>query len=245
MQYWRPLLDDPRVTTVFCPHNTHHLDLDDPVDRAVLRANRGTGKSVAMVLERRDLRGSYKIPNMDVTLRCLDPLREAFVADLTEVTVFGTGWDAAAARNPGITVGHTLHRSEDPRTSVDILQDYTFALVVENCDAEGYCSEKLYDALIAGCIPLYYGSVPSHIYVPEGPATGVYLDLKPLVGPPEAVAPDASARIQAFLDGLDDEAVAAWRARVAHLREGVLRQVDAASFAVAVHRSCAAMTRAG
>ena len=236
-QYWRALLDDPRVPTVFCAHNTHHLDLDDPVDRGVLRTNRGTGRSCAMVLERRDLRGCYKVPNTDVALRCLDPLREAFVKDLNEVTVFGTGWDAAAARNPGITVGHTMHRSEDPRTAVDILENYTFALIVENCDAEGYASEKLYDALIAGAIPLYYGSVPAEVYVPEGPDTGVYKDLKPLVGPPEAVAPDASARIRAFLDGLDDDTVAAWKARVEALREGVLRQVDVASFAGAARRA--------
>ena len=30
---------------------------------------------------------------------------------------------------------------------------------MENCDAEGYVSEKLFDALCAGCIPLYHGNL--------------------------------------------------------------------------------------
>ena len=47
------------------------------------------------------------------------------------------------------------------------MQGYTFALIVENCDAQGYASEKLYDALIAGAIPLYYGHVPAQLRIPR------------------------------------------------------------------------------
>ena len=178
--YWKALLEDRRVNAVFCAHNSHHLDLDDPLDAAHLRRNRGTGTSCAMVLERRDLSGTYRVPNMPHELTCLDGLREELVRGLRDVTVFGTGWDAAAARNPGLKVGHTMHRSRDPRSSVDILQDYSFAVIVENCNAEGYASEKLYDALLAGCVPLYYGSVPPQLDIPEGLDGGVYLDLKKL-----------------------------------------------------------------
>lgn len=239
MTYWQPLLDDPRVTSVFCPHNTHHLDFADPADRAQLRDNRGQGTSCAMVLERRDLGGFYAVPNTDVVLTCLDPLREHLVKDLTDVTVFGMGWDEAAARNPGIKVGHTLHRSQDPRHAVDILEEFSFAIIVENCDAEGYASEKLYDALMAGAIPLYYGSVPPQLGIPEGPETGVYLDLRRRLGPDD---PRASAKLQEFLDGLGEEAIEAWKARVAALREAILCQVDVRSFAAAFHRALATLT---
>lgn len=238
LTYWRPLLEHPRVNALFCPHNTHHLDLTDPLDLAQLRRNAGAGRSCAMVLERRDLSGTYFVPGLpQVPLRCLDPWREALVRDLRDVTVYGVGWDAAAARNPGLKVGHTLHRSRDPRHAVDILQQYTFAIIVENTDAEGYASEKLYDALLAGCVPLYYGSVPPELGIPEGAQDGLYLDLRKLVG---ADDPDsASAKVQAFIDSLSDEAVAAWRARVADRRLGVLAKVDQQSFADAVNRALA------
>lgn len=241
LTYWKPLLDDPRLTTVFCAHNTHHLDLDDPMDRAQMRANAdASGRSCGMVLERRPgLRGTFKVPNVpDVELRCLDPLREAFVKDLRDVTVYGVGWDefvASGAAGPGVKLGHALHRSKDDRHAVDILQNHTFAVIVENVDAEGYASEKLYDALLAGCIPLYYGRVPAQLDSHDG----LYVDLYSVLGPD----PDphtASQTIQRFMDGLSDEQIAAWKARVAAGREAVLRQVDTAAFARAVNEALAA-----
>jgi hypothetical protein len=35
---------------------------------------------------------------------------------------------------------------------------FNFALIVENCNAVNYVSEKIYDAWIAGCIPIYLGN---------------------------------------------------------------------------------------
>jgi hypothetical protein len=190
-----------------------------------------------MVLERRDLAGEYGIPDTDVKLECLDPWREAVVRDLEDVTVYGVGWGEAAARNPGLKVGHCLHRGADPRHAVDIVQDYSFAIIVENCDAPWYASEKLYDALLAGAVPLYYGNVPPQLGIPEGPGSGLYLDLKKLLaGCPRE---QASAKLRAFLAGLSDQDVAAWKARIAAGRGAVLARVDTASFARAVNEAIA------
>lgn len=238
LTYWKAVVDDPRVRTLYTPHNTHHLDLDNPRDVAVLRANRGEGASCAMVLERRDLGGTYQVPNVDVSLICLDPLREMLVKDLRDVTVFGEGWAAAAARNPGIKLGHGLHRSKDPRHAVDHLQQFTFAVVVENCDAEWYTSEKLYDALIAGCVPLYYGNPGPHLAdVPEGKDDGVYLDLRKLLANREPE--EYSRALQAFLDALTPGEIEAWKVRVIRLRTQVLRRVGTAAFADAVRAAIA------
>jgi hypothetical protein len=238
LTYWQPLLDDPRVATLWCPHNTHHLDFDNALDAAQLRRNADAGRSCGMVLERRDLEGEFRVPNVpDVPLRCLDPLRELVVRDLADVTVYGRGWDAAAARNPRLKLGHALHRSRDPRHAVDILQHHTFAVIVENVLAEGYASEKIYDAWLAGCIPLYYGSLPARLGVPEGPERGLYLDLTRLWSPGDEGT--ASRRLQAFLDSLSDADVAAWKARVADGREAVLRKVGTAAFADTVRAALA------
>lgn len=38
------------------------------------------------------------------------------------------------------------------------LKEYRYNLVIENSDDEYYISEKIFDALICGCMPIYYGN---------------------------------------------------------------------------------------
>lgn len=235
LTYWEPLLRLPKALA--CPHNTAFLDLDDPLDAAQLRTNHGVGKSCAMVLERRGLRGTYKVPNIDdVTLTCLEPWREALVlAAGDDVTVFGLGWAEFVAQHPRIKLGHSLSRFEDTRNAVDILQNYTFNLIAENCDAQGYVSEKLYHALLAGCIPLYYGNKPL-LEIPEGVDDGLYLDVRALVGDDPTDAASLK-KLTAFLEGLTQEQVDAWKARIAERRHDVLRAVGCDAFADIVQKA--------
>lgn len=228
LTYWDELLRCPYVNTLYCPHNTHHLDLQSPLDLALLRDRpdrASNNKSACMVLERRELSGTYSVPKCSKTLTCLDPLRPALVRNLRDVTVYGQGW----ALEDGVRVGHTLHRSQDPQTSVDIMSRYTFALIVENCDAEGYVSEKLYDALMAGAIPLYYGNVSETTrHIPRD----IYVDLKEVL---KGVAlEDMGSALQTYLDSLSDEDIGAMRRRVLDGRLDVLRAVDVRAFADSV-----------
>lgn len=239
LTYWKPLLDRPDIRTVFCLHNCHHLDFENPLDVAQLRHNAGQGKSVAMVLERRPhLKGRYEIPNVDgVVLECLDPLREQLVRDLRNATVYGTGWADFVARHPSIRLGHSLHRSQDTRSSVDILANHTFALIVENCDTEWYASEKIYDAWMAGAIPLYYGNLPPSLKVPEGLEQGVYVDLKKLL---HGLPPDQySAALQKHLDGASLQQVEGCTRRIREGRAAILERVGTAAFGACVRRALA------
>ena len=143
----------------------------------------------------------------------------------------------------GAKVGHALHRSHDPRAAVDILSHYDVAMIVENTDAEGYVSEKLYDALIAGCLPAYYG-VP-------GPRLRAHLGLPPGMGPRDAAssAPGVpwldltkfrdGAEVQAWLAARGPDGLAALRAEVLRHRHSVLAAVDCAAFAQAARRAIA------
>jgi hypothetical protein len=204
------------VTTTYCPHNTHHLrDRDFATE---LRSNSGVGRSACIVLERRDLAGVYTING--VPLRCLDSLRETYVTGMRDVTAYGVGWDCSPTVLSGsVRLGHAKHRSQDPEKTVDILARYVFVIIVENCDAQGYASEKLYDALCAGCIPLYYGEAPD--FVPRD----MYVDLKEFANGQE---------VQGYIDSLTCEQVASWRKRVENGREEVLRRVSAEAFAETV-----------
>jgi len=214
LTYWEPLLrDNPRAT--FCPHNTHHLDWTNPLDRGLLvRRNRGKGRSVCMVLERRELSGTYEIDGERLT--CLDPWRERIatrVAEAADMTVFGRGWEAVQ----GVKVGGTVGKAADHRSSVEIMSGFTFAVVIENCDADGYVSEKIYDAFMAGAIPLYLGNNNARVAIPRD----MYVDLR------EHLEPGA---LQTFLDALTDRDVAEFRRRIVAGREAVLQRVSVQSY---------------
>jgi hypothetical protein len=227
LTYWDPLLADASVRTVYAPHNTHHLDARSALPRALVatapspKALPSPSRGVCVIAELRDLRGSYEIDG--VRLTCLDPLRAEYAAGLAArgclVTAHGLGW--AEAGLPGVAVAAGLHRSRDPRTAVDIATGFDWNLIVENCDAAGYCSEKLYDSLIAGAVPLYHGSAPD--WVPRG----AYVCLR-------TTGLDEVARIVKC-----PERLAAYRAEIARSRDLVLARVGTAAFADSVRDAIA------
>ena len=155
LTYWKPLLqaNTPFVTHL-CPHNCHHLDDLNEHDKKQFRKNTGGAGTVCMVLENRPGLEMFEIDG--VRLQCLDGLRASWARKLGElglqVTVHGRGW----VPNGPWVVGGTAGKTTDTSHAVDILQKHTAALIVENSDGAGYVSEKLYDALMAGAVPIFY-----------------------------------------------------------------------------------------
>ena len=209
LTHWQPLLDDPDVKTVLCPHNARFLEF--PRHDALLRTNTASSdKSVVMVLERRDLLGTYDIDG--VQLKCLDCLREQYVTGLSNATVYGDGWEEYCKSHPQVTLGYSMPRHLDTKnTPIDHYQNHVFALIIENCDAVGYVSEKFGDALLAGGIPLYYGTPSALIPLPEG----CYIDIKRF---------KTGQEIQHYLDSLSQEEVMTMRKKVYEVRREYLQQ---------------------
>jgi hypothetical protein len=208
LTHWQPLLESTEIKTVFCPHNARFLEF--PRHDPLLRTNQGRGnKSVAMVLERRDLLGTYEIDGE--RLSCLDCLREQYVTGLTNVTVYGNGWAEYCASHPEVTLGYSMPRHEDTHTPIDHYQYRDFALIVENCDAVGYVSEKFGDALLAGAIPLYYGNPSDLVPLPEG----CYVDIRRFKNGRE---------LQKFLDSLTENDIAAMKRRICDVRQDFLQK---------------------
>jgi hypothetical protein len=211
--FWADMLDEKRLPMCkFARMNCHWLDFDNKHHMAQLVDNRVDDRSVAMILENRPLAGTFVV--RDKVLHCQDNLREWYVKDLRNATVHGRGWDASKL-GPGVTISHNLGRQNDRHSTIDILCKHTFGLVVENVDADGYVSEKLYDCLIAGCIPIYYGNNNDQVGIPKD----LYIDLKQIKD---------SAELQTVLDTID---VAAFKQRIHERREQVLRNVSANAFA--------------
>jgi len=48
---------------------------------------------------------------------------------------------------------------------IDILRKYKFAFCFENCIFKGYITEKIFDAMFAGSVPIYYGAPDINDYV--------------------------------------------------------------------------------
>ncbi len=71
--------------------------------------------------------------------------------ELGKMDVFGKGWPKDIAL-------------EDSRFATDwrdrkriILSDYSFNVAMENTNADYYCTEKIWDSIQAGCLPIYWG----------------------------------------------------------------------------------------
>ena len=207
------MLKDTNFAT-FCPHNTHHLDFENSTDMLLLSDPFKDGKNICMVLERRDLNGPYVING--VQLQCLDNLREHYIHAL-EIDVYGRGWEKYVGHSkvhPKSTVGKNI----DTRTSVDILKQYTFVVIIENTNADGYVSEKIYDSFIAGTIPIYYGNNNYAVGIPKD----MYIDLKTF---------DTSEKLAHFLNNMTPDDVRGYQHRIATHRRGVLQKVSTTSFA--------------
>ena len=96
--------------------------------------------------------------------------------------------------------GTVHHRLQDVETTISRLRQYEACVIIENCNASGYVSEKLMDAWMAGCLPFYLPpddhDLPKHSFV----------DLTPLLSncPPEAFGQQVKRKLQMFGLGLEN-----------------------------------------
>lgn len=231
LTYWTPLRKWPCALT--CPQVCHPITAADVLVPAAFH-----DVSVGIVLENRDGDATYEA--CGVRLRRLDGLRARYAYGLARrgvrVVAYGPTWTARDGLEVGDCGPYVRARGHPHR----LLHGHTFALVLENCDAEGYVSEKLFDALCAGCIPLYYGgrADPEVVDVPRD----AYVDLRTAefslsdrrdadADIDDAVALDALARFVRTAD------VDALRARVFRHRDALFAQIGTARFASILRRA--------
>ena len=83
--------------------------------------------------------------------------------------------------------GNCLKNMEiSPRSipNVKIMRNYKFCITMENSRAQDYVSEKLFEAMKAGCLPIYYGAPNIEDFIPLSSSIIDYQKL----GSPEALA---------------------------------------------------------
>jgi hypothetical protein len=88
-------------------------------------------------------------------------------ADAADFDLYGEGWQQ---RHPGLSPRLHARAMLAYRGTTDdklgLLGQYRFALAMENTRFKGYVSEKLFDCLFAGTIPVYDGAPDVADYVP-------------------------------------------------------------------------------
>lgn len=209
LTYWEHITHWP--CAIACPQFCHPATPKDYVP------NLSSVADVAIVLENRANSGAYKACGK--TLHCLDHLRSKYAYGLAHrgisVTAYGTTWVEAHGLKVGDLSGFTREKGH----AHQLLRRHSFALIVENCDAAGYISEKIFDAFCAGCIPLYYGNTSKVLQIDPG----MYVDLKQF----ELTDETSLIRLSAFLQTVDLQRM---KQSVIDNRDQVLRQVSADRF---------------
>ena len=103
-------------------------------------------------------------------------LRIQAMADLSKlgvVDLYGKGWNRWWSRSAfwlpywkNFRALMSIYKGECT-SKFEVLQNYEFCLCFENMSMDGYITEKIFDCLYAGTIPLYMGAPDILEYIPE------------------------------------------------------------------------------
>lgn len=101
----------------------------------------------------------------------------AALARFGKVDLYGRGWERWWSRS-AMWLPYWQHRRTlmsiykgSCQSKYEVLSQYDFALCFENMEMKGYITEKIFDCLYAGTIPLYLGAkditdlIPSNAYI--------------------------------------------------------------------------------
>jgi hypothetical protein len=168
ISYWKPLLSKNKVE--YFPF-VSRFDMTNKYHKEIINKKRKYDKTIGMILANRPNNESYSINGIE--LKRLDWIRKELVLKLDNVTVHGQGWDEIN-NHKYITIENIRNRMMDDTDIHQFYKRFNFALIIENCDALNYVSEKIYDAWVAGCIPIYYASNNSILDLPKD----CYIDIK-------------------------------------------------------------------
>lgn len=71
------------------------------------------------------------------------------------VDIYGKNWN----KYPNvISLGNTRNDNDRRTSKDDILSKYWFNICLENADADYYVTEKIWESIKAGCLPIYYSN---------------------------------------------------------------------------------------
>ena len=159
-------------------HNVHQLPVHQRQKYKHLffpQASKEIVKNNCMRLNKAVMIAGAHVNYLDTNENYSERMRAvANFADDGFVDLYGNGWDKVSLRsalNP-IFIRYRSKLKASYKGSVNsklaCYSQYDFALCFENQDSEGYVTEKIFDCLLAGCIPVYKGAPDISAYIPRG-----------------------------------------------------------------------------
>ncbi len=91
--------------------------------------------------------------------------------------LFGRGWElptSGADRATQTAINRSYRGEIPPHDKVETLGNYRFSLCFENTAFPGYITEKIFDCMVAGTIPIYLGAPDIADYIPNA----AYIDFR-------------------------------------------------------------------
>lgn len=113
-------------------------------------------------------------------VRLIYPLRKQLVGALAKqdvIHLYGKGWDT----DPNMDVQRVYKGMVPAGGKTDTLSRYKFTLCFENAIFPGYLTEKIFDALMAGSVPVYLGDPEVNKIIPEN----AFIDARKFSSPEE------------------------------------------------------------
>ena len=164
-----------------------------------------------------------KLPRLANTSSSRAHAGRRFFSRTNDIDLYGVGWAKASMRMGRTRMPYTFRRIQvaadnwrdrihpDPllvaarkvykgelETKWDTLSQYDFVLCFENAVLPGWLTEKLFDSLRVGTIPIYWGATDISSLVPAD----CYIDMRDFTGYPE---------LKAYLKSLDRKKIMAYR----------------------------------
>ncbi len=157
MTYWTDLFKVRSENTIYFPF-IHRLSMKSSADLRLI-TNDVKEVSACILLENRDFRGKYMINQVE--LEAQDYKRRIVAENLAKhikVYCYGDSWKSMETKSPNILCRSTPSRFLDSDKTIDYYRKHYFSIIIENCNASGYVSEKIYDAWMVSSIPIYCGN---------------------------------------------------------------------------------------
>jgi hypothetical protein len=84
--------------------------------------------------------------------------REEAVYHFSQLKVVDRGGRCGGRSGSNIQLASQFQLDGNWPANRDLFRDYRFCLVLENALVEGYITEKILNAFLGGCVPIYYGT---------------------------------------------------------------------------------------
>lgn len=110
-----------------------------------------------------------KLFGLDLSYKRFDIIK--YFSSFSDFYLFGKGWDFALIHDPFFSKVSFANPPKEIDDKLTLLNNFKFSVCFENTLFPGYITEKIFDSMRAGCVPIYIGTssiknlIPKECYI--------------------------------------------------------------------------------